>query len=199
MEKEAAAIIFMCSEDKVKLRYTSLLGNGDTQMIKYINDKIQPYSPGFVVTKEECVGHVAKRFHKRLTDARRAKVTDATGTAVSMQGINGMTETTSRLLTRYYKGAILNNTGDVDGDIFAIFYHTISTDEDPHHELCPEGECTWCSYNKHKHETTKYPHRDIPVHKHKKHQRKGPKSPQTLLITSKSVCEYEQARLVRSL
>ena len=52
----------------------------------------------------------------------------------SMQGGGGMTEETTRILTRYYKGAILNNTGDVDGtkrDIFAIFYHTISTDEDP--------------------------------------------------------------------
>ena len=148
-----------------------MLGDGDMNTIKYINETIHPYGPGFVVTKEESVGHVAKRFYERLSDARKARVTNATGTVVSMQGVNGMMEKTSCLLTRYYKGAILNNTGDVDGmkrDIFAIFYHTISTDEVPRRELCPEGEYTWCSYNKHKHETTKYPDRDIPAHKPKK-------------------------------
>ena len=74
----------------------------------------------------------------------------------------------------------MNNTDDVDGmkrDIFAIFYHTISTDEVPCHELCPEGEYTWCSYNKHKHETTKYPDSDIPAHKHKKTPDDKPKIP----------------------
>ena len=103
MEKEAAAILYCRSENKVKLRYTSLLGDGDTNTIKFINEEIHPYGPGFIVTKEECVGHVVKCFYKHLSDARQAKVTDATGTVVSMQGVNGMTETTSRLLTRYYR------------------------------------------------------------------------------------------------
>ena len=129
----------------MKLRYTSLLGNSDTNTIKHINKKA--YGPGFVVTKEECVGHVAKRFKNSLKTARQTKQPDATAKLVSMQGGGGMTEETTRILTRYYKGAVLNNTGDVDGtkrDIFTIFYHTISTDEDPHHELCPEGEDAAC-------------------------------------------------------
>ena len=74
---------------------------------------------------------MAKRFHKRLTDARWAKVTDATGTAVFHASYRGYDGDNFTLLTRYYKGVILNNTGNVDGDIFAIFYHTIYTDEVP--------------------------------------------------------------------
>ena len=123
---------------------------------------------------------MAKRFKNRLKTARQTKQPDATGKLVFLQGGGGMMEETSRILTRYYKGAILNNTSDVDGrkgDIFAIFYHTISTDEDPHHEFCPEGEYTWCSYNKHKHETTKYPDRDIPAHKYKKDPKDKAKVP----------------------
>ena len=180
MEREAAGILFSRSEEKVKLRYASLLGDGDTNTIKHINEDVLPYGPGFVVTKEECVGHVAKRFYRRLKTARKAKVTNAAGKTVSMQGVNGMTEATSRTMARYYKGAILNNAGDVDGmkkDIFAIFYHTISTDRVPRHEFCPEGEYTWCSYNKYKHEKTKYPRRRIPAHKHKKKPGQKPKIP----------------------
>ena len=138
--KKAAEVLFRRSEERVKLRYASLLGSSDTNTIKHINMKA--YGPGFVVTKEECVGHVAKRFKTSLKTARQTKQPDATAKLVSMQGGGGMTEETTRILTRYYKGVILNNTGDVDGtkrDIFTIFYHTISADEDPHHELCPEG------------------------------------------------------------
>ena len=115
MEKMAAEVLFMRSEERVKLRYSSLLGDGDTKTIKHINEKVHPYGPGFVVTKEECVGHAVKRFKNRLKTARQTKQPNATGKLVSMQGGGGMTEETSRILTRYYKGAILNNTGDVDG------------------------------------------------------------------------------------
>ena len=168
MEKTASLILFQRSEERLKLRYTSLLGDGDTKTIKDIN-KEMPYGPGFIVSKEECVGHVAKHFHKHLTTAQAKYVPDENGKLVSMKGGKDNAEQTSRKLTRYYKGAIMNNTGDVDGmtdDIKAIYYHSISTDEEPRHKYCPEREHTCCSYNKHMHETAKYPDKNMPEHKH---------------------------------
>ena len=78
MEKTASLILFQRSEERWKLRYTSLLGDGDTKTIKDINKEI-PYGPGFIITKEECVGHVAKHFHKHLTTAQAKYVPDKNG------------------------------------------------------------------------------------------------------------------------
>ena len=44
-----------------------MLGDGDTKMIGKLNTAMS-YGPGVVIEKEECVGHVAKRFYKRLED-----------------------------------------------------------------------------------------------------------------------------------
>ena len=52
-----------------------------------------------------------KHFHKHLTTAQAKYVPDKN--LVSMKGGKGISEQTSRKLTRYYNGAIMNNTGDV--------------------------------------------------------------------------------------
>ena len=48
-----------------------MLGGGDMKTIEDLN-KAMPYGPGIVIYKEECVGHVAKHFYKRL-EATRCK------------------------------------------------------------------------------------------------------------------------------
>lgn len=102
MEKTASLILFQRSEERLKLRYTSLLGDGDIKTIKDIN-KEMPYGTGLIVSKEECVGHAAKHFHKHLTIAQAKYVPDENGKLVSMKGGKGNAEQTSRKLTRYYK------------------------------------------------------------------------------------------------
>ena len=62
MEQDAMVIIFKRSKSKLKLRYTSFL---DTKCIDKIN-KAKPYGPRVTVTKEECVGHVAKHLYSRM-------------------------------------------------------------------------------------------------------------------------------------
>ena len=45
----------------------------------------------------------------------------------------------------------MNNIGDPDSmrtAIFATLFHCMSTDADPHHSRCPDGEDSWCFYNK---------------------------------------------------
>ena len=67
---------------------------------------------------------MAKRFYKRLGDIRKIPVLNPKGIMASKMGKDGMTNDSQVTLCRYYKGAILSNTDDVDGmmnDIQAIF------------------------------------------------------------------------------
>ena len=49
-------------------------------------------------------------------------------------------------LQNYFRGAILSNLDSEENmrnAIWASFCHSTSTDEDPHHLHCPEGEESW--------------------------------------------------------
>jgi hypothetical protein len=53
-------------------------------------------------------------------------------------------------LQNYYGMAIRRNTDSEEKmkqDVWAIYFHKISTDSEPHHGLCPKGETSWCKYN----------------------------------------------------
>ena len=52
-------------------------------------------------------------------------------------------------LQSLYRKAIVDHPGDLDGmttACWAVYYHYISTDEDPQHNFCPDGEDSWCKY-----------------------------------------------------
>ena len=54
-------------------------------------------------------------------------------------------------LHNYYGMAIRSNVGDLRGMMMAVqatLHHMTSTDDRPVHHMCPEGENSWCSYNK---------------------------------------------------
>lgn len=50
----------------------------------------------------------------------------------------------------YYGKAIRGNIHDVtkmNKAVWAIYYHTISTNSKPQHSYCPMGTESWCTYN----------------------------------------------------
>lgn len=52
-------------------------------------------------------------------------------------------------LATYYELAVRRNSNCVDAmrdEIWATYYHKISTDENPQHSYCPPGEDSWCQY-----------------------------------------------------
>jgi len=52
-------------------------------------------------------------------------------------------------LSTYYELAIRRNPDSNKGmkrDIWATYYHKISTDDNPQHSHCPPGETSWCKY-----------------------------------------------------
>ena len=62
-----------------------------------------------------------------------------------------MTEAKCKDLQNFYRGAIVNNLGDTSSmrnSVWAGLWHSMSTDEEPHHLQCPEGEESWCFYQK---------------------------------------------------
>ena len=40
----------------------------------------------------------------------------------------------------------MNNVEGVKGAVWAFFYHSLSTDDNPQHQFCPNGERSWCKY-----------------------------------------------------
>ncbi|GFU41386.1 uncharacterized protein TNCV_2171481 [Trichonephila clavipes] len=64
----------------------------------------------------------------------------------------GLTDAEILLLQKYYGLAIRRNVGksvaDMSKSIWAIYFHKLSTDENPQQALCPMGEESWCGYNK---------------------------------------------------
>ena len=52
-------------------------------------------------------------------------------------------------LQSLYRKAIVDHPGDLAGmttACWAVYYHYISTDEDPQHDFCPDDEDSWCKY-----------------------------------------------------
>jgi len=51
----------------------------------------------------------------------------------------------------YYGNAIRGHTNDLAGmkkACWAVFYHSLSSDQRPQHHCCPEGADSWCKYQR---------------------------------------------------
>ena len=163
MEAHAAVAMFGRSVDKHRMRYTTVLSDGDSKTVKKLNDE-NTYD--VEIRKEECVNHISKRMFARLDNfATRQK---ARGNSVGGRGKGKLTKVRMKRWSTYYRNAISKNVGDVDGmhnSIWAILYHSTSTEADPRHQFCPQGEESWCFYQKAvaKGECTKPPESHDPI------------------------------------
>ena len=62
----------------------------------------------------------------------------------------------------YYGNAIRAHPRDLEGMVkacWAVFYHSLSTDERPRHHCCPKGAESWCKYQR-----ALALHQDVPPH-----------------------------------
>ena len=110
----------------------------------------------------ECIGHVQKRMG---TGIRKLK-TKQSGTKLSdgktLSGKNRLAQVAINKIQTYYDLAIRRNTHSVEAmkqAVWASYYHIMSSDEKPYHQLCPKGE-TWCKYNESIAENKPYNHKD---------------------------------------
>ncbi|XP_055874806.1 uncharacterized protein LOC129924445 [Biomphalaria glabrata] len=144
METHAAEILWRRSIEKFKLRYTTMLSDGDSKAFNKVCE-IKPYGD-VPITKEECVNHVGKRMGTAL----RNLVTDCSKKGISLggNGVGKLTQQTIKKLSKYYTRAIRkhNDAKQMRNAILASMYHNFSTDKRPMHHLCPSGADSWCFY-----------------------------------------------------
>ncbi|GFV17383.1 uncharacterized protein TNCV_3078221 [Trichonephila clavipes] len=136
------------SETSRKACYTQYLGDGDSK--GFLTIKETKVYGDTEVEKLECVGHVQKRMGTRLRNILKMSkgIKLSHGKIISGRGRLTLKEVDS--IQHYYGLAIRKNFSsveDIKRAIWAIYFHKLSTEDNPQHALCPLGEDSWCSYN----------------------------------------------------
>ena len=150
MESEGAMKLWTRSVEKLHLRYTTVISDGDSKTHKQLVD-LQPYGLDVVIEKNECVGHVEKRMGTRLRNLKKTKVYDKDGKLLKWGEAGRLTNGFIDKITQYYGNAIRAHTNDLQGmyeTCWAVFHHCSSHDGNPQHDMCPKGINSWCRYNK---------------------------------------------------
>lgn len=149
MESEGALVLWRRSEN-LKLRYTTLISDGDAKTHAHLNEE-DPYN-GVPIEKQDCVGHVQKRMGSRLRKKKKeGYYSKEKKKVIGLGGKGRLTEAVMDSLQNYYGNAIRKNVGDIGkmkDAVWAIYYHSISTDQEPKHQHCPIGKDSWCKYNR---------------------------------------------------
>lgn len=162
MEIEGARAIFCRSLINRGVRYLTYLGDGDSKGHAAVCEA-KPYGEDVIIEKAECIGHVKKRMGARLRNlCKKQKKGEKLADGKNLGGKGRLTLVQINNLQEYYGQAIKNNCHDVaamKNAIWSIYYHKLSTDERPHHHLCPSGENSWCPYNRAKVTKEKYTHK----------------------------------------
>ncbi|XP_077551970.1 uncharacterized protein LOC144166315 [Haemaphysalis longicornis] len=145
MEVEAGLILFERSLQRHKLRYTTILSDGDSRTyLALVGAKVCGYIP---IKKEDCVNHVKKRMGTTLRNLL------AKGTGSASERLGGKGRLTGDLVTKlssYYGWAWKSHSGDVRAmhkAVMATYHHITSNDTVSNHSLCPPGPDSWCRQN----------------------------------------------------
>ena len=145
MESAAVVDMFCRSQSLYGVRYTKYLGDGDSASYKRVLDA-NPYD--CKVEKLECIGHIQKRIGGRLRRLLKEKKGVLLSDGKTLGGRGRLSAKEIDSLQVYYGKAIRENnssTEKMQKAIWAIYFHKLSTDDKPRHQLCPkEG---WCKYN----------------------------------------------------
>ena len=147
MEVAGALEIFRRSEPLYGVRYVNYLGDGDSKAFLSVREA-KVYGDNVEIHKLECIGHIQKRMGSWLLKLKASKKKLADGKSIS--GKNRLTTAAIQKLQTFYGLAIKRNIHSLDAmkqAVWAEYFHVISTNERPTHQLCPKGEDTWCGYN----------------------------------------------------
>lgn len=150
MEVCGAVEVFSRSQQMYGVRYLEYLGDGDSKGFTAVNEK-KIYGEQVEISKLECIGHVEKRMGTRLLNMKSQKKELKDGKTLS--GKNRLTAVAIKKLQKFYGLAIRRNCHSVAATreaIWAIYFHVSSNNENASHmhRLCPNGESSWCKYNK---------------------------------------------------
>ena len=140
METEAAKLMWAWSVELMDAKYPSLLGDGDAALLSALNT-LQPYGADVTIMKQECINHISKRMYRGLAAALKAPAVGG-----SLGGKCKLTQVRMKKMSAYYRNAIVKHAPDVAAicmAIWAIYYHSVSTMDEPRHEHCDVDWCWW--------------------------------------------------------
>ena len=164
MEGKGALAMYKRSIETRNLKYTTLVGDGDSDTFKVIKESMAcAYGKRYVVKKEECIGHIQKRMGAALrrfvTNMKGKKLED--GKTVGGKG--RLTKDRINSIQRYFGRAIRENIGKLylmKKRIWGIFLHSVknpspSATIENSHMFCPIGKTSWCKFQRDKLNNTK--------------------------------------------
>lgn len=150
VEATTAVRMWNRSEVNKKLRYTVLVHAGESKAyiaVSKLKNNKGPYA--VPVTKEEHVNNLCKRLETRLKMFKPHQQVDVSET--EQIETNQLTEKMIGKLALYFGNAIQDtattNVKTIRNAAMATYFHAISTDDRPLHDLCPVGEDSWCDVN----------------------------------------------------
>ena len=162
MEGQIVKDIFSESIQKHSLRYTRFIGDGDSNTFKTVSEA-KPYGESVVIEKIECVGHVQKRMGTRLRNLKKSMKGVKLEDGKTMFGRGRLTDVQIDKLQQMYGVAIRankHNLAKMKQNVWAIYFHKMSTDARPMHELCTAS----CPYKVARQAKKVYSHkRSLPV------------------------------------
>ncbi|XP_047101460.1 uncharacterized protein LOC124720179 [Schistocerca piceifrons] len=163
MEPAAMKLMFHRSVEKYGVRYTKYLGDGDSSSFKTVLES-EPYGPHCAIEKLECVGHVQKRMGGRLLKLKRELKGRKLEDGKLLGGPNRLTDKEIHSLQVYYGKAIRDNSGNLNNmqkAVWSIYFHKLSTDDKPVHNLC---DISWCKFKQAERDGMNYSHKhSLPV------------------------------------
>ena len=153
MDIQGAVDLWTRSEEKYNLRYVTFIGDGDCKGYQAVANS-SPYGAECEVEKEECVGHVQKRVGTCLRDLKKRLGTKKLTDGKPIGGQGRLLDRMIDLLQNYFGKAIRNNTTDLQAmakAAWAALMHKVAFEnEEERHKFCPEGEASWCGWQRHK-------------------------------------------------
>lgn len=163
MELAGVQAIFNRSVTQNGVRYVEYLGDGDSKAFQHVIQS-KPYGDEVEIKKLECVGHIQKRMGARLRKLRQ----ETKGKLDDEKPLGGKSRLTLNVideLQTYYGLAIRRNVDSIDNmytAVWATYFHKLSTDDKPRHELCPKGEDPWYKYQRSLITKEPYTHNPLP-------------------------------------
>ena len=91
IEADGVVVMWQGYIEKYKLRYTSVIADGDAKTYKAICDA-KLYGPGIEIEKHECLGHVQKRMINHLKPLKMSSPMDSDGRHVRIGRRNRITD-----------------------------------------------------------------------------------------------------------
>lgn len=149
MEGVGVVNIFARSIETRGVRYVKYLGDGDSNSYGSICAK-KPYGE-VAIEKLECIGHIQKRLGSRLRRLKNKMKGVKLDDGKVLGGKGRLTDEAIDKLQNYYGLAIRRNVNDVNKmhkQVWAIYFHKLSTNTNPQHALCPKGVDSWCGFQK---------------------------------------------------